>query len=98
MIDPKPRRTRKHYSEEFKRDAVALFQTAGITAAQVSAELGVSQSVLYRWQRELAVVQEQVERPSYEDLEKELRRLRVENDFLKKASSYFASQQPCGTS
>ncbi len=63
MIAPKPRRTRKHYSEEFKRDAVALFQTAGITAAQVSAELGVSQSVLYRWQRELAVVQEQVERP-----------------------------------
>jgi len=98
MIAPKPRRTWKHYSEEFKREAVALFQTAGITAAQVSAELGVSQSVLYRWQRELAVVQEQVERPSYEDLEKELRRLRVENDFLKKASSYFASQQPCGTS
>ena len=70
----------------------------GITAAQVSAELGISQSVLYRWQRELAVVQEKTERPLYEDLEKELRRLRVENDFLKKASSYFASQPPCGTS
>jgi len=75
-----------------------MFQTAGITAAQVSAELGISEAVLYRWQRELAVVPEKTERPSYEDLEKELRRLRVENDFLKKASSYSASQQPCGTS
>ena len=56
----------------------------GITAAQVSAELGISPSVLYRWQRELAVVQEKMGRPSYEDLENELRRLRVENDFLKK--------------
>ena len=98
MIAPKPRRTRKHYSDEFKREAVALFQTVGITAAQVSAELGISPSVLYRWQRELAVVPEKVERPSYADLEKELRRLRVENDFLKKASSYFASQPPFGTS
>lgn len=41
MTDPKPRRTRKHYSEEFKRDVVVLFQTVGVTAAQMSAELRI---------------------------------------------------------
>lgn len=97
MKEPKPKRTRKNFSEEFKQEAVALLQTAGYTAAQVSSELGISVSMLYRWQRELEAIQAEKERPSYSELEKEVRRLRMENDFLKKASSYFTSQLPDST-
>jgi len=42
MIEPKPRRTRKQHGEEFRREAVSLFQTFGITAAQINAKQGIS--------------------------------------------------------
>ena len=96
MTDSKKKRSRRRFSEEFKREAVALYQSSGVSVPQLSVELGVSQSLLYRWARELNEVQPQAGRPTYEELEKEVRRLRRELDFLKKASSYFASQQSFG--
>ena len=96
MTDSKKKRTRRRFSDEFKREAVALFESSGISAEQVSAELGVSTTLLYRWVRDSRADQPQAYRPSYEELEKELRRTRRELEFLKKASSYFASQQSNG--
>ena len=49
MTDSKKKRTRRRFSDEFKREAVELLRSSGITADQVSAELGVSTSLLYRW-------------------------------------------------
>ena len=38
---------RKNYSEEFKRDAVALYRdTEGATITQIAAELGVSEATV----------------------------------------------------
>ena len=40
MTDSKKKRTRRSFSEEFKREAVELFQGSGVSAEQVSAETG----------------------------------------------------------
>ncbi len=96
MSDAKKKRTRRTISEEFKREAVALFQGSGVSAEQVSAELGISTSLWYRWVRDARDDPPAVDRPSYKELEKALQRIRRELDLLTKASSYFASQQPNG--
>ena len=96
MTDSKKKRVRRRFSDEFKREVVALYRSSGVSAAQVGEELGVSESLVYRWAREHSVEKMSADRPSYEELEKELRRTRRELDFLKKASSYFASQQSNG--
>ena len=99
MTASKKKRTRRSFSNEFKRDAVALFQQgSGVSAEQVCVELGISPSLLYRWVRDARDDPPEADRPSYQELEKELQRTRRELDFLKKASSYFTSQQPNGIS
>jgi len=43
---------RSHYTEEFKKDAVRLALSRGNrTLAEISEELGVSQSMLHRWHK-----------------------------------------------
>ena len=96
MTDAKKKRTRRSFSEEFKREAVVLFQGFGVSAKQVSAELGLSTSLLYRWVRDARDDPPEADQPSYKELKKELRRTRRELDFLKKASSYCASQPSNG--
>ena len=95
MADSKKKRPRRSFSEKFKREAVELFQGSDVFAEQVSAELGVSASLIYRWSRAFSESNAPVGRPAYQDLEKENRRWRLELDY-KKASSYFASQQSNG--
>ena len=46
----RPKQTRRHYDEQFKRDAVALLET-GRSATQLSRELGVSLWNLRDWKR-----------------------------------------------
>ena len=96
MADSKKKRPRRSFSDEFKREAVALYRSSDVFAEQVGAELGVSASLIYRWSREFSEANAPEGRLAYKDLEKENRRLRLELDFLKKASSYFASQQSTG--
>ena len=96
MTDSKKKRTRRTFSDEFKREAAALYRSSDISAEQVGAELGVSASLIYRWSREFSEANAPEGQPTYKDLEKEHRRLRRELDFLKKASSYCASQQSNG--
>ena len=90
------RRDRKGFSEEFKREAVALYRNTQATLAEASQELGISETTLSRWQQELAASEAAAEQPSYQELVQTIRRLETENDFLKKTSSYFASRQPTG--
>ncbi len=96
MADSKKKRPRRSFSDEFKREAMALYRSSDVSAEQVGAELGVSTSLLYRWSREFSDSEATEGQSSYQELEKEHRRLRRELDFLTKASSYFASQQSTG--
>jgi transposase len=47
-------KVQKTYTVEFKREAVRLAQTSGKSIAQVARELGISDSSIHQWRKELA--------------------------------------------
>ncbi len=82
---------RKNYPDEFKRDAVALYQdTEGATITVIAAELGVSEATLSAWCKGAGVPIRHrkpgsagVPAPGVETAEQELARLRAENQQLR---------------
>ena len=86
------------HTEEFKREAVRLAKTSGLTRKQVAADLGIGLSTLGKWisayRPEAAA-----DLPSadllkeVEQLRRENRVLKEERDILKKATAFFASQK-----
>ena len=48
------KKVQKVYTKEFKEEAVKLVQSSGKPAAQVARDLGISDSALYLWQKQLA--------------------------------------------
>jgi len=89
--------TRRKYSAEFKREAVALASQPGVTKAQIGRELDVNPNVITRWQRELqsngskAFLGQGVARDEeMAKLKREVNRLRKERDFLHEAATFFA--------
>ena len=73
-----------HYSDAFRRKAVSLLTTTQASAADVSAELGIGVSTLWRWHKELGAAESMTDAPTYDALIAEVHRLKTENDFLKK--------------
>jgi transposase len=90
----------KNYTEEFKRDAVRLMRNRGKrTVAQIADDLGVGESLLYRWAGKLSKESTAKRNEQGETLEQEVRhlrkdneRLRVERAILKKAAAFFAKE------
>jgi transposase len=92
---------RKRYSREFKLEAVKLVTERGVTLAQAARELGVHVNVLRVWVRELrtdpahAFPGRGVQKPEEAELarlRREVARLKMERDILKKAAAYFATE------
>jgi transposase len=86
---------RTRYDEEFKKNAVALSYAGTKPVAQVAADIGISDGMLYRWRQKYTP---NGEKTRYATMEEELKALKLENaelkmerDMLKKASAYFAS-------
>lgn len=79
------KRTKKHYSEEFKQEAVELAGRIGITKA--SRELGAHETSIRKWKVQSTNPELSSEtlggKKSYKDLEKENLRLQKENGYLK---------------
>ena len=92
------RKERRVFTEEFKRDAVRLAKERGNTS-QVARDLGVHESVLGRWKRQLDVSPERPfpgqgnpQDPELAQLKREMARLKEENEILfisKKAVGIF---------
>ncbi len=85
------------FSAEYKREAVAMLDTPGVTVSQIAAELGIGATVLGRWRRELRQEPAQAfpghGRPREEELgqlRRELARVTKERDFLREAAAFFA--------
>ncbi len=45
--------TKRRFTDEFKREAVTLWETSGRMQNEVAAELGIMPTMLGRWQRKL---------------------------------------------
>ncbi len=89
--------TRRKFSAEFKREAVALTAQPDVSVAQVARDLGIGSNLLGRWRRALhadgakAFQGKGVARDEeVAKLKRELARVRRERDFLRDAAAYFA--------
>jgi transposase len=95
-----PERRRK-FSSQFKAEAVQMVIETGKPIAEVARDLGVNDGTLGNWVKvwrdanpETEPELSPVERARVKELEEENRRLRMENEFLKKAAAFFARTQP----
>lgn len=82
-----------HFTDEFKRDAVAQIVERGYSVAEVSKRLGVSQHSLYGWKKKYSGPKGAVEDnrdAEIRRLKRDLARVTEERDILKKATAYFA--------
>ena len=92
---------RKKYTQEFRESAVSLVLTQGRKPEEAAANLGMPVSTLVAWvmrarkgRGSFAPAQEKDLAIRVRDLEAENRRLRIERDILKKATAFFAKEQP----
>lgn len=98
---------RRHYDDQFKKDAVQRVLLTGKSCAEVGRELGVKGNMVARWQREQFSEADRHE-TSTKDLkpselaeqlrqtQKEVADLRMQRDILKKALSIFSQLPPEG--
>ena len=91
------KRTRRKYTEDFKRDAVALVTEQGYKISEAARSLDINDNLLRRWQQQFDAEAAGVrlngdEREELVRLRKENRKLRMEKEILKKASQYFAKE------
>ena len=89
------------FADGYKAEAVKLYRESNQTIAETARNLGLKESTLANWVKkdkdnEAVAAGEApltpAERTRIRDLEADVRRLNMENAFLKKASAYFASQ------
>ncbi len=94
---------KRNYTLEFKQEAVKLIIEQGYTHSDVSKRLGIPHANLSRWvqsyrhngsvtklapEKKIVVAEQQ----ELEQLRKEVKRLRLEREILKKAAAFFASE------
>ena len=94
---------RKHFTPEFKREAVQLLVSGSRPASEIARELGIARNQLYKWQTQLKArgggafpgSGARKERTmEIVRLKRELARITEERDILKKAARYFAAESP----
>jgi transposase len=93
--------SRRKFSREFKLEAVKLVRERGVSMAQASRDLDVHVNVLRKWVRDVVADpvhafpgqgQMKPEQAEIERLKKEVAKLRMERDILKKAAAFFAKE------
>ena len=88
---------RRKFSPQFRAEAVQMVLETGKPIAEVARDLGMNEGTLGNWVNlwrrdnpEPDQPLSPVERARAKELEDENRRLRMENEFLKKAAAFFA--------
>lgn len=97
-----------NYTPEFKKQAVQLATSEGMTVQQASKDLGVTYSVLHRWVSQDKTAR-LLDRPVFtgkgkpalseqerriKAMEREIKILREEREILKLAARFFANEMP----
>ena len=93
---------RRRFTAEFKAEAVRQALLPGVSKAQVAQDLGIHSNMLGKWIRlaqgenhpKLTKAAESAAELARENqrLQKELARVKMERDILKKAAAYFAKE------
>ena len=90
------------YTEAFRREAIRRSEEEGVTAVQVANELGIHVNQIYNWRNQYkrlsdkqfnsmeGVDYSKEEADEIRRLKREVKELKEERDFLKKATAYFA--------
>ena len=96
----------KTYTEEFKRDAVAVYENfSGASLTAIATDLGINRATLHNWvKRYRAAAHTMINTPDsssaasvtdterIRQLERQVKRLQEERDILQKAAKYFAEE------
>ena len=95
MTTKKP--VRRKYTEEFKREAVALVTEQGYKLSEAARSVDVNANLLSKWRDRLSEEAAGTrligdDRDELVRLRKENRLLKMEKEILKKASQYFAKE------
>ena len=87
----------RNFDVSIKEEAVRLSRESGLSLSDVALDLGIGKSTLNAWRKEYA--DRELLSGSHTDKDKELARLRKENeilraerDLLKKAAAFFAQE------
>lgn len=92
---------RRQFTAEFKREAARLTEQPGRSQAAVAREVGVERSVLKGWvnnfaagryEKDRALPLKAAQQMENEQLRRELVKVRMERDILKKALGFFAKE------
>ena len=90
-------KNQRHYTPEFKQQIVDLYNAGGTSYPQLEREYGINRSTLSSWVKQLSPIKvsedESVTLKEYRALQKEIQRLKSENEILKKATAIFAKEQ-----
>ena len=87
---------RTKYSSQFKDQAVARIAKDGVP--QVAKDLGLADSMLYSWREKSqqggdSIEHQKLQQAELARLKRDVARLNEENEFLKKAATYFAKER-----
>jgi transposase-like protein len=96
------KRKRRAFTTEFKAETVRLVRDSGKSVGAVARELDLTETALREWVRQAEVDAGQgapgalttAEREELGQLRRENRTLRMERDILKKATAFFAKENP----
>lgn len=99
------KRKRRTFTREQKADAVRLVRTSGEGIPTVARNLGLTENSLRRWVKQADIDDGKGPAGAFTTeelgeircLRKEVRTLKMERDFLKKAAAYFAKEESGGS-
>ncbi len=98
VMEEQRARTRRSFTDEFKRDGVAMVLDDGNQIVAVAARLGVGDGTLGNWVRQTRIDRGEragvttSERAELAELRRENARLRMERDLLKRATAFWVKE------
>ena len=96
------KRKRRAFTKEFKAETVRLVRDSGKSVGAIARELDLTDTALREWVRQAEIdggrgrpgALTTDEREELARLRREVRTLRMERDILKKATAFFARENP----
>ena len=90
-------KNQKSYTTEFKQQIVDLYNAKGTSYPKLESEYVINGSTLSNWVKQLSPIKgeegETVTLKEFKALQKEMQRLKIGNEILKKATAIFSKEQ-----